>query len=71
MSCGIGCRSGLDLVLLWLWQRLVATALIRPLVWEPPNVAGVALEKTGEKKEKDFWKKLVCCVFCHTSKGEE
>ena len=27
-SCGVGCRCGLDLTLLWLWHRLAATALI-------------------------------------------
>ena len=35
-----------DLVLLWLWYRLVATAPIRPLAWEPPYATGAALEKT-------------------------
>ena len=34
-----------DLALLWLWHSLVATASIRPLAWEPPYAAGVALEK--------------------------
>ena len=34
-----------DLVLLWLWHRLEATALIRPLAWEPPYAVGTALEK--------------------------
>ena len=29
MSCGVGHRHGLDLVLLWLWCRLAATALTR------------------------------------------
>ena len=33
-----------DRVLLWLWHRLAATALIRLLAWEPPYVAGVALK---------------------------
>ena len=28
VSCGVHCRLGLDLVLLLLWRRLVATALI-------------------------------------------
>ena len=32
-SCGVGCRHGSDLVLLWLWRRLTATASIRPLAW--------------------------------------
>ena len=46
MSRRVGCRLGLDPTLLWLWRRLAATALIRPLAWEPPHAAGVALEKT-------------------------
>ena len=40
----------MDLALLWLW--LEAIALIRPLAWEPPYAAGVALEKTEKKKKK-------------------
>ena len=35
MSCGVGHRLGSDLVLLWLWRRPAAVALIRPLSWEP------------------------------------
>ena len=31
LSCGVGRRRGSDLALLWLWCRLAATALIRPL----------------------------------------
>jgi len=50
VSCGVGCRHSLDLVLLWLWRRPVATALIRPLAWEPPYAAGAALEK-GKKTQ--------------------
>ena len=46
MSCGVGCRHCLDLVLLWLWCRPTAAAPIRPLVWEPPYAAGATLEKT-------------------------
>jgi len=45
MSCGVGRRRGLDLVLLWLWCRQVATAPIQPLVWELPYAAGMALKK--------------------------
>ena len=45
MSCGVGRRYGADLALLWLWHRLAATALIRPLAWESPYVAGAALKK--------------------------
>ena len=51
MSCGVGQRSGFDLLLLWLWRRLVAIAPIRPLAWEPPYAMGAALEK-GQKKKR-------------------
>ena len=44
MSCGVGRRRGLDPALLWLWHRLVATAPLRPLAWEPPYAVGGALE---------------------------
>ena len=36
VSCSIGCRYSLDLALLWLWHRPVATALFGPLPWELP-----------------------------------
>ena len=52
MSCGVGCRRGLDPALLWLWHRLVATALIRPLAWEPPYAAGAAQEMAKKQKKK-------------------
>ena len=45
MRCGIGRRRGLDPMLLWLWHRLLATALIQPIPWEPRYAAGVVLEK--------------------------
>ena len=47
MSCGVGRRCSSDLVLLWLWHRPRAAALIRPLVWEPPYAADSA--KKGRK----------------------
>ena len=54
MSCGVGCRCGLDpeLLWLWLWHRPVTTALIGPLAWEPPYAIGVALEKAKRQKKK-------------------
>ena len=52
VSCGGGLRHGLDLALLWLWYRLVATALIRPLAWEPPYAGDVALKSQKKKKKK-------------------
>ena len=48
MSCDVGHRCGLDPTLLWLWHRLAAIALTRPLAWEPPHAAGVALKKKNE-----------------------
>ena len=32
-------------VLLWLWCRSAATALIRPLAWEPPYNMSAALKR--------------------------
>ena len=52
MSCGVGHRSGSDLMLLWLWCRPTAAAPIRPLAWEPPYAASTALKKK-KKKERE------------------
>ena len=52
MSCGVGCKWGLDLVLLWLWCRPAVTAPIRPLAWEPPYAVGATLKKNKIKKNK-------------------
>ena len=51
MSCGVGGRCGLDPVLLWLWCRPAAAALIRPLAWEPPCAAGEALKSKKQTKQ--------------------
>ena len=40
--------------LLWLWCRPEATALVRPLAWEPPCAAGAALGKDKRQKKKSF-----------------
>ena len=45
MNCGVGRRRGLDPALLWQWPSPAATALIRPLAWEPPHAIGVALKR--------------------------
>ena len=34
INCGVGHRCGLDLMLLWLWRRQVATALTQSLAWD-------------------------------------
>ena len=54
VSCGIGCRLGLDLTLLWLWCRLAAAAMIRPLAWKLPYVMSAALKS----------KMCVCVCVC-------
>ena len=48
MNYGVGCRHGLDLALLWLWCRLAAIALIRPLACELPYTVGVAKKAKNE-----------------------
>ena len=53
MSCGVGRRCSSDPALLWLWCWPAATALIRPLAWDPPYAAGAALEKTKKKNKKN------------------
>ena len=50
MSCDIGRRCGLHPALLWLWCRLAATAPIRPLAWELPYAAGMALKSKLNKQ---------------------
>ena len=52
MSCGVGRRHSSDPPLLWLWCSPAATALIRPLAWEPPYATNVAIKK-AKKKKKD------------------
>ena len=59
MSCGVGHRCGLDPELLWLWCRLPATALIRPLAWEPPYAEGAALEFNVIHVHLDIKKKKI------------
>ena len=48
----IGCRFGLDPMLLRLQCGLAATILIWPLAWESPYIVGVALKKTTTTKTK-------------------
>jgi len=54
----VGHRGGSNPELLWLWRRLVATAPIRPLAWEPSYAAGVALEKAKRQKTKQNTKNV-------------
>ena len=41
-----------DPVLLWLWCRLVAGALIQPLAWEYPYATGAALKRKRIQEKK-------------------
>ena len=54
VSCGVDCRNGSHPVLLWLWCRPAAAALIQPLAWDLPYAAGAALK--SQKKKKNY-----CC----------
>ena len=56
MSCGADHRHGSDPVLLWLWNRLAATALIRTIAWESPYAVGMALKNKQTKKKKHIHK---------------
>jgi len=49
MSCGVGQTQ---LVLLWLWCRLGAAALIQSLAWELPYATDAALKSQKEEKER-------------------
>ena len=51
-SCGVDGRCGSDPVLLWLWRRPAATALIPPLAWEPPYAVGSSPRKKTKKKKE-------------------
>ena len=47
-----------DPALLWLWCRLEAVALIRPLAWEAPYAMGAALKRNKQaNKQTNF-----CCL---------
>ena len=58
----VGHRRGSDPALLWLWRRLVATAPIRPLAWEPLYAEGAAQEMAKRQKKKKIIKKLILGV---------
>ena len=59
-------------MLLWLWRRPVATALIGPLAREPPHAAGAAQEMAKRQKTKTKNKKKLStethastCLYHH------
>ena len=63
MSCGVGRRHGSDPALLWLWNRLVATAPVLPLAWEPPCAIGATLEMAKRPKKKKTSGRYVHVTF--------
>jgi len=68
LNCGVGCRGALHPVLLWLWCRPVATALIGPLAWEPPCATGAALKRPKKILCFDDWYPGAfgfCCSITH------
>ena len=56
MSCGVGCRRGSDLVLLW--HRLAAVAPTRPLAWKLPQVQPL------KKKKKSLFDQVQWLQSC-------
>ena len=62
LSCGVGCRHGSDLVLLWLWLLPTATALIWLLSWELPFAAGATLKRPKKRKKK--FSTNICPYVC-------
>ena len=67
VTCGVGCRRGSDPLLLWLWRRPAAVALIQPLALECPYAAGGALEKDKKKKKEA----AMCLLSSALGGGEE
>ena len=67
MSCGVGCRQGLDPMLLWLGCKLAAAAPISPHAWELPYAAGPALKSKTKTKTKT----LLCRAVEVNSKIEQ
>ena len=75
MSCGIDCRHGSDLVLLWLSLWPADVALIRPLAREAPYAVHVALKKNTKHQKKKKKKKgsKSSCLHSRTAgqRGED
>ena len=58
MSCGIGCKLGLNPALLWLWCRPAAVAPIQTLAWEPPYEVGHKKEKKKYVIPTNYWEEI-------------
>ena len=64
MSCGVGCRCGLDPTLLWLWRRPAVVAPVWPLAWELPCGTGIALKSKTNNQKLEI-KKRGCANSLH------
>ena len=70
LNSSVDCRSSFDPELLWLWCRLAATGLIRPLAQELSYVADAALKgthtHTHTHKNKDIVIGILVsfCISC-------
>ena len=68
MSCGVGHTRGSDPALLWLWRWPAAGAPVRPLAWELPYAAGVALKsKKAKRQNKNKNKQTKLSLLMYTS----
>ena len=63
VSCCVGHRHCLDLVLLWLWHRLAATVPIQPLAWKLQYALGTALKSNKKNKNTFFFKEKMHIVI--------
>ena len=63
VSCGVDCRCGSDLTLLWLWCRLAAAAPIQSLAWKLSYATGVALKKKKKRKKKKKEHQIYKCQY--------
>ena len=54
---------GEDPELLWLWYRLLAAALIRPIAWELPYARGCSPKKKKKKKKIQILEGIPLCPF--------
>ena len=59
MNYGVGCRHGSDPAWLWLWCRLVATAPVGLLAWEPEPPYALGGLKKDQKRRKKKKKKML------------
>ena len=59
----------LVLLLLWLWHRVAAAVLIRPLAEELPYAVGVALKRGGNKSFNIFLEGHTYVLICRHAQG--